>query len=106
EHFALRSTGIGENAQPVCASSGACTRWPAYPVHDRGALSPGAARGETRFEVEDAAEAAGSLGGLDPRRPGVCAAEPRGDGSVVYFVGGALRARQCVPDQQSAILEM
>src|SRR5262249_54878481 len=79
---------------------------PAFSVYDDGAAGSGAAGRQTGFEVEGAAEAAGPLGRLDARRLGLCAAESRGDGSVVYLVGGTLRAGQCVPDEQPAVLQV
>jgi hypothetical protein len=106
EYFGLRTSRIGENARPLCGGSGAGTRWPAYSVHDHGAVGPRATGRQTRSEVEGAAEEVGPLGGLDPRRPGLCATESRGDGSFVYLVGGTLRAGECLPDEQSAVLQV
>ena len=106
EHLGLWPSGHGENAQPVCRGSGTSPRRPAFPVHDDGTPGSGALGRQTRFEVEGVAEAAGPLGRLDSRRLGVCAAESRGDGSAVYLAGGTLRAGQCVPDEQPAVLQV
>src|SRR6516162_6438396 len=38
------------------------------------------------------------------RRPGLCAAEPGGDGGAVHAAGGALRAGQRAGDEQPAVL--
>ena len=43
---------------------------------------------------------------VDHRRFGLCAAEPRGDGSLVHVAGGALRARQRVADEQLGIQQV
>ena len=106
EHFGLRTSGIGKNAQPVRGGSRTGPRRPTVPVHDHGAPGSGAAGRQTGFALEDAAEAPQPLGGLDPRRLGLCAAESRGDGSVVYLVGRTLRAGQCLPDEQSAVFQV
>jgi hypothetical protein len=106
ERLGLWPSGIGENAQPVCRGSGTGPQRPTFPVHDDGAAGSGAAGRQTGFEVEGAIQAAGPLGSFDPRRLGLCAAESRGDGSVVYLVGGTLRAGDCLPDEQSAVLQV
>src|SRR5262245_29109301 len=48
--------------------------------------------------------ASGGLGGTDPGRPGLCPAEPGGDGGAVHAAGGAVRARERVADEQPAVL--
>jgi len=106
EHFGFWSSGLGENAQPVCARSGTGAQGPTFSVHDYGAHGPGAAGGQAGFEIESAVQATGPLGGIDPRRPGLCPAESRGDGSVVYPVGGTVRARQCLCDEQSTVFQV
>jgi hypothetical protein len=47
-----------------------------------------------------------TLRGSDDRRPGLCAAEPRGDGSVVHSVGGTLRAGQRAADKQPGVQQV
>ena len=47
-----------------------------------------------------------TLRGSDDRRPGLRAAESRGDGSVVHSVGGTLRAGQRVVDKQPGIQQV
>jgi hypothetical protein len=47
-----------------------------------------------------------TLRGPDDRRSGLCATEPRGNGSVVHTAGGALRAWQCVVDKQPGVQQM
>src|SRR5262249_15272909 len=55
-------------------------------------------------EAEPAAETVGEVPGVDRGRPGVRAAKPGGDGSVVHAAGGAVRARQRAADEQPAVL--
>lgn len=74
-----------------------------YDVQPSGAEPLG---GEARPEVEPGAEAPGRLRGDSDRRPGLRATEPRRDGSAVHALGGSLRTRQRVADEQPAVLEM
>jgi hypothetical protein len=106
EHSGFWPSGLGEDAQPVRGRSGAGAHGPTFSVHDHGALGPGTAGGQAGFEVDGAVQATGPLGGIDPRRPGLCPAESRGDGSAVYAVGGTVRARQCLCDEQSSVFQV
>jgi hypothetical protein len=45
-------------------------------------------------------------GRIDHRRPGICSAEPRGDGGPLYFTGRALRERERSADEQSNLQQM
>lgn len=49
---------------------------------------------------------AAKVRGLDHRRPGVCPAEPRGDGSLVHLVSGKIRTRQLAGEFESTVFEM
>jgi Mu transposase-like protein len=106
EHSGIRPARLGEDACAVCAGPGAGALRAAVPVHDDGAAGAGTIDGQTGLDAEGAVEAPEPLGGADPRRSGLRAAEPGGDGGTVHAAGGALRARQCVPDEQSAVLEV
>jgi hypothetical protein len=106
EHIGLWTSGIGENALPVRGGPGTGADGSALPVHDDGPAGAGAAGGQTGSGAEGLLEAAESLGGVDPGRPGLCTTKPRGDGGTVHAAGGALRAGQRVSDEQSAVLEV
>ena len=106
EHFSLRTSGIGENARPVRGGSGVGAFGPALSVHDDGPAGAGIAGGQTRLDSESLLETTEPLGGVALGRSGLRAAEPRGDGGAVHAAGGALRTGQCVPDEQSAVLEV
>ncbi len=94
----------GQNACLVGGGSGTGAFGSAAAEHDLLPAGPGIAGGQARPIPEGAAETAGALGGDRDRRSGLCATEPRGDGSAVHAAGGALRTGQRVVDQQSALL--
>jgi hypothetical protein len=104
ERAGVRDGGFWEDTQPVCGGPGAGAAGPQHPVHDDESAGPGTAQGQTRPGAEGFAQATRPLGGFADRRPGLRAAEPGGDGSLVHAVGGALRARQCAGDEQPGLL--
>lgn len=106
EHPGVWTAGLGQDAQPLRGGPGTGPGGPADPVHDHGAVGAGAVGGQARPDAQSAAQTPEPLGSADPGRCGVCATEPRGDGSPLHLAGGALRAGQRLPDQQSAVLEM
>jgi hypothetical protein len=106
EHFGVRPTGHGQDARPVRGGSGTGPLGSAVSVHDDGPAGAGTAGGQARLDAENLLETSEPLGSVDPGRPGLCAAEPRGDGSAVHAVSRALRTGQCVLDEQPAVLEV
>jgi hypothetical protein len=106
EHPGLRPPGLGEDARLVRGGSGVGPARSPLPVDDNGAAGARIARRQTGLDAQRDAEALEPLGGVDPGRPGLCPAEPGGDGSAVHAAGGALRAGQCLPDQQLTVLEV
>jgi hypothetical protein len=104
ERAGLWSSGIGEDprVERGLPGTGACR--PSGPEHEVQPAGAGIAEGEARPTSEGTAAGAVALGGSPDRRPGVCAAEPGGNGSAVHAVGGALRAGQRVGDQQPGVL--
>ncbi len=106
EHIGVWTSGFGEDAQCVCRGWGVGAFGAADPVHDDGVAGAGFVGGQARFGVEGDVETLEPLGGIDTRRFGLRPAEPGGDGGAVHAVGGALRAWQRLPDQQSAVLEV
>jgi len=106
ESLSLREAGLGEDASFVCARPGSGASGAAGVVHDVQPFGADAARGEARPEAEPRAEAVGWLRSHADRRFGLRATGPRGDGGAVHAVGGPLRTRQRVADEQLAVLEM
>ncbi len=104
ERVAVRSAGQRQDALLLCPGSGTGPRRPAGAVHEVQLAGAEPARGQARLDAQSAVAAAGELGRVDHRRPGLCAAEPGGDGGAVHAVGGALRAGQRDGDEQPGVL--
>ena len=100
----VRQTGFRENTRTLCG--GRATGVAGAPGALRDVQPAGArtARGQTRSEVGTRLEAARRLRRVGDRRPRLRAAEPRGDGSTLHALGGAVRTRQRDADQQPAVL--
>jgi len=75
-------------------------------VYDLQPAGAGPAGEQARLHPQSVSEAPRALGGGDPGRPGLCAAESRGDGGIVHVSGGALRAWQRGGDEQPGVLEV
>lgn len=67
-------------------------------------IAAGAVAGQTRLEAAADDHEAGEIRGADHRRPGLRAAESRGDGGAVHLASGALRACQRAIKQQPGVL--
>ncbi len=99
-------TGIGENESTF--GTGGSTGSPrsvgiVYNLPDAGART---ATVQTRSSDGAVHQDIEQVRGVDHRRPGLCTTEPGGDGGTVHTVVGAVRARQCVVEQQLAILKV
>jgi hypothetical protein len=106
ELVGVRQTGFWKDASS-CGVGG--TTGPTRPlgvVHHVQLIGSGTAGGQTRIETRAFHQTTGGLRGFDHRRLGLCATEPRGDGSSIHVAGGTLRARQRSLDQQPAVLAM
>jgi hypothetical protein len=99
-------TGFREDACPQCSGPRAGASGATGAPHQVQPARSGTLEGEARSGSEGVAPGAVTLGGSRDRRPGLRAAEPRGDGGAVHLAGGALRARQCVGDEQPGLLAM
>ena len=97
---------IRKDPRALCGVAGTGPRRSPRTVHQVWFVSPGTVGSQARPAFAGDDQAAGAVGSLIHRRPGLCAAESRGDGSVVHALGRALRARQRAGDQQSAVLEV
>jgi len=100
------TAGLGEDALPGGGGPGVGACGAPAVVHDLRLVGARTAGGQARLHPAGAAQAPGAVGGCDPGRPGLRAAEPRGDGGAVHVSGGALRTGQCVVDEQSAVHEV
>ena len=106
EPAGVRQTGFRENAPPSGAGR---TTGPAGAL---GAvclvqlIGSGIVGGQTGFEVGAVHQTIGELRGPDPRRLGLCAAEPRGNGGSVHLAGGTLRTWQRALVEQPGVFSM
>jgi len=106
ERALVRAARLGQDARLVCRVSGAgACRAPGV-VHQGRLAGSGAAGREAGPALAGGAQTPGPVGGTRDRRPGLCAAEPGGDGGPLHAPGRALRARQRAGDQQPAVLEV
>ena len=106
ERFGVRPAGLGKNAWPRGGQSGVGEVGATRVVHDLRPVGAGSVGGEARLHAEGAAETAEPLGGAGLGRPGLRAAEPRGDGGAVHALGRAIRTRQRAVDEQPGVLAM
>jgi len=106
ERAGVRSAGLGQDARVVRGGPGVGAFGAEGAVHDLQPAGAGTAGGEAGPDAEVVVEASGSMAGVVDRRPGLRAAEPRGDGGVIHTAGGAVRAWQRAADEQPAVLEM
>src|SRR6266540_6932078 len=103
ERAGVREAGFGEDARPLRVGRAVGAARPLGVLRVVQPAGAGVVGGQTRPEVGEVGEASGRVRGVDPRRPGLRAAEPRRDGGAVHAVGGAVRAWQCAADEQSAV---
>jgi hypothetical protein len=106
EPAGLRQSRFGEDASAVRSGPGTSPRGSAGVVHDIHSAGAGTPSGQARLEAEGRSQTTGGLRSVADRRPGLRAAEPRGDGGAVHTHGGALRTRQHLADEQPAVLEV
>jgi Mu transposase, C-terminal domain len=106
ECAAVRPTWVRQDACVVCRVPGVGAFGPADVVYQGRFVGPGAVGRQARPALAGGAQTSGPVGGVADRRSGLCATKPGGDGSAIHAAGRALRARQHLGDQQSAVLEM
>jgi len=100
------TAGFGEDARPVRGGPGAGASGAVDPGDEVQFTGAGTAEGEAGPASEGSAAGVVALGRPADRRPGLCAAEPGGDGGAVHAAGGTLRAWQCAGDEQPGVLPM
>ena len=99
----VRSAGQRQNALLLRLGSRTGAGRATGAVHEVQLAGAKPARGQTRLDAQDAVAAAGGLGCVAHRRPGLRATEPRGDGGSVHALGGTLRAGQRHGDEQPGV---
>jgi hypothetical protein len=104
ECFGIWSAGLREDTRLVCGGPGIGAGGPADLGDEVQLVGAGTPEGEAGPASEGSAARVVALGGPADRRPGLCAAEPGGDGGLVHAVGGTLRAWQRAGDEQPGVL--
>jgi hypothetical protein len=102
----LWQTRLGEESFIVCVSRTVSSYGTEYAIHDVQFLSPTVTDCQTGFAVAEVHQATCEFRRADHRRPGLCAADARGDGSAVYTTRGTLRTGQRAVDEQPALQQM
>lgn len=102
----FREARFGEDQSALCVGRPIGKARPLGLLHDMSTARPGTATGEAGSAAGAADQETPQVRSVDHRRPGLRPAGPRRDGSPVHPVIGALRARQCAVEQQSALFEM
>ena len=100
ERSAVWQAGQWEEPCVVCVVGAADSSGSQHVVYDLQLAGSTITDGQAGLASSEADQAVAELRGFDHRRPWLCATEPRRDGSIVHAVGGALRARKCVTDEQ------
>lgn len=106
EHPAVRQTGIGEESCVVRARRAVGAFGAQHIVHDLLLAGATTVDRQTGLAAAEADQAVLVVRGPDHRRPGVCSAESRGDGSVIHAACRTLRTGQRFADKQFSILEV
>jgi hypothetical protein len=104
ERAGFWETRFGENAHAVRAGGTVGAVRASCAVRDVQPVGSGSVGGQARPASGAADQEAVRIRGVDHRRPGLRAAEPGRDGSAVHAVGGAVRTRECVVDEQPTVL--
>ena len=103
---AVRQTGLGKESRVMCVVGAVDTAGTQPVVHDMQSTRAAVTDRETRPASAEDDQAAVELRGTDHRRPGVRAAESRGNGGVVHTSGGTLRTRQRSADEQPGVQQV
>lgn len=106
ERTAVRQTGLGKESRVMCVVGAIDPAGTQSVVHNMQSAGATVTDCQTRPASAEDDQAAVQLRGTDHRRPGLRAAEPRGDGSVVHTSGGTLRTRQRSSDEQSGLQQV
>ena len=99
-------TGFGENESAFGIGGPTGAARPLGVLHDLPDVGARTAPVQTRSSDGTLHQEAEQVRGVDHRRSWLCATEPRRDGGAVHATVGTLRTRQCVTQQQLAVLEV
>jgi transposase len=100
------AAGFGEEPCPLRLGRTTDLPWTQPAVHDLQLVGSAVADCQAGLAITEADQTVIELRGPDHRRPGLRAAEPRGNGSAVHAAGGTLRAWQCVVDEQLGVQQV
>lgn len=103
EPAGVRQAGFGQDALRVRVGRTAGRAGSGAAVHDLRPAGAELAGGQAGLAAGEGHQATVAVRGSDPRRPGLRAAQPRGDGGAVHAAGRTLRAGQRAPDEQPAV---
>lgn len=106
ERVAVWQAGFGQEPSVVCVGPAVDPPRTQPAVYDLQHVGSAVVDCQAGSAVAEVAQAVGELRGIDHRRPGVRAAEPRGNGGTIYATGRSLRTRQRVADEQSGVQQV
>ena len=102
----LRQAGLGEDSLRLCPGGAAGPSGPTDAVHHVQPAGTDPLGCEAGLAAAKGHQATVTVRRSDHRRPWLCSAEPRGDGSSVHAARGTLRAGERPPDQQPTVFTM
>lgn len=106
QHIDFWSTRFGQNESVVCIGEPVSAARSFGLLRDVPDVGPRIVARQTRPSDGTCHPEAAQVRSLDHRRPGVCSAEPGGDGGVVHVVIRTVRARERDAEQQSSVLQV
>ena len=106
ERADFRQSGFGENDVAGCVGGSTGSARPLSTIYDLSDARAGIAQSQARSSYGALDQEAEQVRSIDYRRPGLCAAEPRRDGGVVYAAVGAIRARKRSVEFESTVQQM
>ena len=106
ESSAVRQTGLGKKPLSMCVGGATDSAGTIDSADDLQLVGAAASDCQAGLTVAEADQEAVEVRRPDHRRPGLCAAKPRGDGGVVHAACRTLRTGQRVADQQLALQQV
>ncbi len=106
QRAAVRTPRLGEDVASEGPRRSTDPRWPHGVLRSLLVVDSTSAAGEEGTTTTADAEQAWTYLGVGDRRPWLCSADSRGDGSVVYTDFGSVRADKYFAEQQSSVFEM